>query len=179
MTVNSMAKEREIIIDDNELGEHSGSDIDAVIKEVEEGTWSTSSERMKLYLDVDGVVLDKHMKPSQCLHKFIEYVTEHYDCYWLTTHVTDGETEHLWKHLRLNNVPEETLQLMEKIQGTKWDMIKTEGIDFGGPFLWFEDMPTTGETEALKKNEVEDSLVWVDREKGDGLCKWLKEQRDN
>jgi hypothetical protein len=52
-------------------------------------------------------------------------------------------------------------------------MLKTEVIDFTQPFLWFDDMPTNGEVETLKKHGLEDSLVWVDRAKGDGLCKWL------
>lgn len=132
--------------------------------------------KMKIYLDVDGVILDKHLNPSQCLHEFVEYVTEHYDCYWATTHVTDGSTEHLFRVLTRQNVPEETLELLKKVKGARWDMLKTEVIDFESEFLWFEDMPTTGEVEMLKKHGVENSLVWIDRAKGDGLCKWLSEQ---
>jgi len=129
---------------------------------------------IKAYLDVDGVILDKYVNPSQCLHEFIKHVTENYICYWLTSHVTDGKTEHLWEYLRRNGVPKETLVLMESIKGTSWDMIKTDGIDFSGPFIWFEDMPSAGEIKTLKRNDAENSLIWVDRAKGDGLCKWLK-----
>lgn len=134
-----------------------------------------SVTKINLYLDVDGVILDKHLQPSGCLHKFISYIIEHYQCYWLTTHVTDGTTEHLWSYLRRNQIQEETLLLMEKIKGTSWDMLKTDGIDFSQHFLWFDDMPTTGEIETLKSHSAEDSLIWIDRAKGDGLCNWLTE----
>jgi hypothetical protein len=131
---------------------------------------------MNIYLDVDGVMLDKHLRPAQCLHEFVEYVTTHHDCYWATTHVTDGTTEHLFRVLTRQEVAPETLELLKQVKGTSWDMLKTEVIDFSQPFLWFEDMPTTGERATLKAHNAEDSLIWVDREAGDGLCRWLKEK---
>ena len=132
---------------------------------------------MNIYLDVDGVILDKHLKPSACLHEFIEYVTSHHTCYWATTHVVDGTTGHLFVYLRRNGVPEETLELLGQIRGTTWDVLKTEVIDFTTDFLWFEDMPTDQERKALKQHKAADKLVWVDREQGDGLCKWIQAQK--
>jgi hypothetical protein len=132
---------------------------------------------MNIYLDVDGVILDKYLRPAKCLHEFVEYVTSNHTCYWATTHVTDGETEHLFRVLTRQEVPEETLKLLKKVKGTSWNMLKTEVIDFDSDFLWFEDMPTTGEREQLKKHGKEDSLVWVDREAGDGLCQWIEAQK--
>lgn len=132
---------------------------------------------MNIYLDVDGVLLDKYLQPSQCLHEFVEYITTHHSCYWATTHVTDGSTEHLFRVLTRQQVPGETLELLKKVKGTSWDMLKTDVIDFTQPFLWFEDMPTTGEIAILKKHNVADSLVLVDRARGDGLCAWLAEQQ--
>jgi hypothetical protein len=134
---------------------------------------------MNIYLDVDGVLLDKHLQPAQCLHEFVQYVTTHHTCYWATTHVTDGSTEHLFRVLARQQVPPETLALLPQIQGTSWDLLKTEVIDFTQPFLWFEDMPTTGEQAILKKHNAEASLIWVDRAKGDGLCRWLGEQEQH
>lgn len=128
---------------------------------------------MNIYLDVDGVILDKHLQPSQCLHEFVEYVTTHHTCYWATTHVTDGSTEHLFRVLTRQQVPEVTLELLKKVKGTKWDLLKTEVIDFDSDFLWFEDMPTEGERAELARHGKEDALVWIDRASGDGLCKWL------
>lgn len=133
---------------------------------------------MNIYLDVDGVLLDKYLQPSQCLHEFVQYVTAHHTCYWATTHVTDGSTEHLFRVLTRQQVPTETLELLKKVKGTSWDMLKTEVIDFSQPFLWFDDMPTTGEIEVLKRNGVPDSLVLVDRDKSDWLCQWLREQEN-
>lgn len=131
---------------------------------------------MNIYLDVDGVLLDKNLQPAQCLHEFVQYVTTHHTCYWATTHVTDDSTEHLFRVLTRQQVPLETLELLKQIKGTSWDMLKTEVIDFTQPFLWFDDMPTTGEIETLKNHNAADSLVWVDRAKGDSLCQWLTTQ---
>lgn len=129
----------------------------------------------KIYLDIDGVLLDKYQNPSQCLHEFIEYVTKNYDCYWATTHVVDGSTEGAIEYLKRNKVQEKTLELMKEIKGTSWDIIKTEALDMDSDFIWFEDMPSSGELEQLEKHNKRESLVWVDRKAGDGLCKWLNE----
>lgn len=129
---------------------------------------------VRIYLDVDGVVLDKHQQPSACLHEYIDHITTHYECYWLTTHVTDGTTDHLFAYLRRNGVPEATLALMERIQGTAWDMLKTDGIDLKSKFWWFDDMPTEQELLTLDQHGVADRIIWIDREKGDGLCTWLR-----
>lgn len=133
------------------------------------------NDMKKIYLDVDGVLLDKYLKPAQCLHEFVEYVTEHYDCYWATTHVIDGSTEHVMRVLERCGVSEEALKLLEQVNDTTWDMLKTEVLDMESDFLWFEDMPTDGERRALRTVGKEDALIWIDREAGDGLCKWLKE----
>lgn len=133
---------------------------------------------MNVYLDVDGVILDKHLAPAKCLHEFVEHMTKHHTCYWATTHVTDGSTEHVMRVLTRCGVPEETLELLQEVKGTTWDMLKTEVIDFDSEFLWFEDMPTEGERAELAKHGKKDSLVWVDRAEGNGLCNWLKENQN-
>lgn len=136
------------------------------------------SERKRVYLDVDGVLLDKHLQPAQCLHEFVAYVTTHFDCYWATTHVIDGSTDHVRRVLERCGVPAETRELLEQVRGTSWDMLKTDAIDLTSDFLWFEDMPTEGERAALRAAGKEDNLVWIDRAKGDGLCQWLATEKE-
>ena len=42
---------------------------------------------MKLYLDIDGVLLHtKEDKAAEHAAELIEYITSEFDCYWLTTH---------------------------------------------------------------------------------------------
>lgn len=42
---------------------------------------------MKLYLDIDGVLLD-YDNDGRAEHsiELIDYITDEFDCYWLTTH---------------------------------------------------------------------------------------------
>ncbi len=130
--------------------------------------------RTKCYLDVDGTLLDKHGQPAGCLHDFIEYVTEHYECYWLKTHVRDGTLGYLFPYLERAGMPPETLELLHKVQPTTWDMLKTEAIDLQGDCIWFDDQPTSEEMKRLKQAGKASSLVVVDRERGQGLCEWMK-----
>lgn len=133
---------------------------------------------MKIYLDIDGTLLDKHQQPAGCLHEFIEYVIQNYDCYWLTTHERDGDTTHLFDWLKRNEIPSETIELMRNIKPTVWDMLKTEAIDMSQDFIWFEDQPTTVELETLGKAGKTHCLYKVDRATGNGLCEWLEKQSE-
>jgi hypothetical protein len=90
---------------------------------------------MNIYLDIDGVLLanDKNLAPHA--KEFLSYVLEHYPdtTYWLTTHCQgDANTpiEHVGHLFDL-----ETIELMRMIKPTKWDVAKTDGIDFTKPFL--------------------------------------------
>jgi hypothetical protein len=47
----------------------------------------------KLYLDIGGVLLTKRNTEAADLGaEFVDFVTEYFDCYWLTTHCK-GSTE--------------------------------------------------------------------------------------
>jgi hypothetical protein len=40
-----------------------------------------------LYLDIDGVLLTtKHTQAAPGVDEFVEFITQHFTCYWLTTH---------------------------------------------------------------------------------------------
>ena len=41
---------------------------------------------MKIYLDIDGVVLKKDLTVPEFGTEFISFLIKNYDCYWLTTH---------------------------------------------------------------------------------------------
>jgi hypothetical protein len=41
----------------------------------------------KLYLDIDGVLLTaKHTQAAPGVDDFVEFITQHFACYWLTTY---------------------------------------------------------------------------------------------
>ena len=134
----------------------------------------TLAPNTHIYLNPDGVLLDKHVRPVQCLHEFLAHITTHHQCTWLTSHVIDDNTNHVLKHLKNNGVPEETLALAAKINGTTWKFLRTDAINFDEPFLWFEDMPTSGELQVLEEHQAKENLIWVDRVSGTSLCEWLK-----
>ncbi len=134
--------------------------------------------RPAAYIDIDGTLLDKHCNPAECLHEFVEYILEHFVCFWLTSHECDGDVTHLFQYLRDRGVPEETRALMTEFWPSHWDILKVEAINFKGDFIWFEDQPSSAELEILNKNGKSESIYIVDRAKGNGLCEWLKTQKN-
>lgn len=102
---------------------------------------------MNIYLDIDGVLLKKHGGPADNVLEFLKYITENFDCYWLTTHCRNGE-DNCIEYLS-DKLPKESLQYLEKIKPAYWDMLKTEGIDFSKDFRWFDDYLMKAEEKVL------------------------------
>ncbi len=79
---------------------------------------------IKLYLDIDGVlVTTKNSKTKNFSKPFIKFVTEKFDCYWLTTHCK-GEASTAIKYLT-KYFPMVYLNMLKKIKPTNWDTLKT------------------------------------------------------
>lgn len=99
---------------------------------------------MRLYLDIDGVLLN--YSSDTCANhsnELIDYVIKEFDCYWLTTHCKGDVApaiEYLSKYF-----PKETIQKLAKIKPTCWEDMKTEGIDFDSSFIWLDDYPFQAE----------------------------------
>jgi len=134
---------------------------------------------MKIYLDIDGTLLGQSSTPAKCLHEFLDYILEHHDCYWLTTHCK-GNAEGALNSLRRNNVPQSTLDLAIKIKATNWDVLKTDAIDIGKDFVWFDDSPMASELIVLEKNNKKDSLYHMNTRQNEyAICEaldWLIKQ---
>ncbi len=135
---------------------------------------------MKIYLDIDGTLLGQNSVPAKGLHEFLEYVIQHHDCYWLTTHCK-GDSEGALNSLRRNNVVQDTIDLATKIKATDWDVLKTDAIDMSEDFVWFDDSPMASELIALEKNNKTDSLYHMNtRENQYAIYEaldWLIEQK--
>lgn len=115
---------------------------------------------MKVYLDIDGVLLTKSLTVPPDGKKLIHFVTENFDCYWLTTHCRGGENkaiEYLSKFY-----DDEVLEELKKVKNTDWMDKKTEAIDFSSNFIWLEDYPFEAEKNDLKIHHQLDSLILVD-----------------
>lgn len=118
---------------------------------------------MKVYLDIDGVLLTKKMRVPDHGPEFISYITQYFECYWLTTHCRAGEN-HALKYLSQFYAQRELMNLA-KVKPTDWLTLKTEAIDFGIPFIWLEDYPFNAEKKVLEQHGCEDSLLLVDLNK--------------
>lgn len=90
-----------------------------------------------IYLDIDGVLLANDNNAANYCHEFLEFVTDRFDVYWLTTHCR-GDAQTAIDRLKLV-FPPATLAIIQDIKPTSWITAKTECIDYSKPFLWFDD----------------------------------------
>lgn len=112
--------------------------------------------RPKLYIDIDGVLLGKKT-PEDCeiclaegADDFLNSALAHFDCYWLTTHAKDGDTEPALRALRPFG-DKAFMELARKVKPVRWSTLKTEAIDLKGEFYWFDDQLLQIEREILEK----------------------------
>ena len=115
---------------------------------------------MKIYLDIDGVLLTKQSKPANYFSEFIEFVALNFDCFWLTTHCK-GKAEEAVKYL-LQYAPKESFPALLTIKPTNWNALKTEAIDFKRNFLWIDDYVMEAEKKVLLKNNCLQNLILID-----------------
>jgi hypothetical protein len=138
---------------------------------------SNTSIVKNLYLDIDGVILDKRGCPAYGLEGFLRFAIVHFSCFWLTTHCS-GNAKLTLSYLT-SKVPKEALELMSGIRPTAWSLWKTEAIDFTKPFYWLDDYAFDGERKVLREHRCESSLILINLETNpkqlEALCKQLKE----
>jgi len=122
----------------------------------------------KLYLDIDGVLLTaKQTKPAENVVQFIDFITQNFDCYWLTTHCkgdSNSALNYLAKYFE-NSI----IEKLKTIKPTNWLTLKTEAIDFSSDFYWLDDYPFNAEIKILNENSKINSLVIVDLNKTNEL----------
>ena len=125
---------------------------------------------MILYLDIDGVLLnnDPDTRADYSI-ELIDYITNEFDCYWLTTHCK-GDTTHAIEYLS-DYFPAETIGKLKTIRPTNWENLKTEGIDFDKDFIWLDDYPFQAELSVLESFGVSDSLYQVNLKNDNELLK--------
>lgn len=97
---------------------------------------------MKIYLDIDGTMIhddlsDMYCKPAAGLEDFIVALRP-YETYWLTTHCTTGDPTNARRIMKAV-LPEELRADIDRIKPTVWQDLKTNGIDFGSDFIWFDN----------------------------------------
>lgn len=113
----------------------------------------------KLYLDIDGVLVSGG-RATRGIVEFLKFVTENFDCFWLTTHC-HGDAKPVFLYL-VSRVPVEALPYIEQFQPTTWGGWKTEAIDFSGPFIWIDDNLFEPERQALVVHDALASFILID-----------------
>ena len=113
-----------------------------------------------IYLDIDGVLLQKDGQPAVGLDEFLEFVTSKFDCYWLTTHCK-GDNAGALHYLR-DRVSKEAFYHIGFIKPTIWQTYKTEAINFNEKFLWLDDYIFEAERQELAERNLMDSLQVMD-----------------
>ena len=130
--------------------------------------------KTKLYLDIDGVLLTtKNTQPAEYANEFINYITEHFDCYWLTTHCK-GDTANALQYLSKYFLSA-IIDKIRCIKPTNWDTLKTEAINMSEQFVWLDDRPFLAEIEILKIHNCENKLIIVDLNNPNELKRIIKE----
>ena len=118
---------------------------------------------MKIYLDIDGVLLDtKEYKQMPYLKEFLTTVFDisKGEVYWLSTHTKHGESDIALYHLE-EELEKDIFEMIKGIKNTKWNTLKTEGIDVSGDFLWFDDVIFQAEYNFLESIGKEHCLIKV------------------
>ncbi len=123
----------------------------------------------KLYLDIDGVLLTaKHTQAAPGVDAFVEFITQHFACYWLTTHCK-GDSAPALRYLARFLQPATLEKLRQAVQPTTWDTLKTEAIEVAADFYWLDDSPFQAEIAYLQAHDVADRLVVVNLNRPDEL----------
>ncbi|HPW18821.1 MAG TPA: hypothetical protein PLP83_10650 [Candidatus Aminicenantes bacterium] len=120
---------------------------------------------IKAYIDIDGVLLRNGKNGPELIPRFkrvVAFLKEHYDCYWLTTHVRHGSGGAVAKMAPFLRKAGIELSILEGIGPTEWRTLKTEAIDFDRPFIWLEDDPLPSEIQVLRANKCVHNLEVVD-----------------
>ncbi len=118
---------------------------------------------MKIYLDIDGVLLDtKEYKQMPYLKEFLTTVFEisEGEVYWLSTHTKHGKNDIALYHLE-EELDKDIFEMIKGIKNTKWNTLKTEGIDVNSDFLWFDDVIFQAEYNFLESIGKEHCLIKV------------------
>jgi len=120
---------------------------------------------MKIYLDIDGTLIHEDLtenygKPAAGLEDFIIALRPHDTC-WLTTHCMDGSPVRAQAMMK-NYLSKELHQDIDRIKPTVWSDMKTEALDWGSDFIWFDNDIFEEEWKVLEKCKSGQSVVQVD-----------------
>jgi len=113
-----------------------------------------------IYLNIDGVLLDDNLRPTNYSREFLKYVVPNFETYWLSKRTKDGNSSAIGDLAKIFE-PKIT-QLLYQVRPIRWSFAKTQAIDFSRPFLWFDDELVVHERLELLKNHALQNWIKVD-----------------
>lgn len=131
---------------------------------------------IRLYLDIDGVLLTKKLQVPEGAQSLIAFAVKHFDCYWLTTHCRHGANKSIPYLAQF--YPTSTIELLKQVKANDWMDLKTEGIRKGSDFIWLEDAPFEAERRVLEEWNKTESLWTVDLGQPKALAAVLQQLQD-
>jgi hypothetical protein len=122
---------------------------------------------VRLYLDIDGVILGKDSAASPEIRlahhadTLLRLAVAEFEPWWLTTH-SDGTIDPILRHLA-PYCSTATLDLARRIRPAVFRTLKTEAlVDAGARFLWLDDAPLAVERAWLAERNLLGNWIPVD-----------------
>jgi len=119
-----------------------------------------------IYLDIDGVILgkrninDHEIILAKYAYRFLKYCTGNFNCFWLSTHSSGGKISEVIKYL-VPYADDKVIELVKLIKPPKWQVFKTEAIDFTSDFIWLDDELSWYERKILIENNVLSRWIYI------------------
>ncbi len=112
---------------------------------------------MNIYLDIDGV-LRGVASPQEDVEAFLKYCLDNFSgsIYWLTSFCKGGVNNAI--RMLQGAVSDELLEELQRVEAAEWYALKTDGIDFKEPFVWFDDNLFEADKAVLEKHDAMASL---------------------
>lgn len=109
----------------------------------------------------------KKTRPAKNVVAFIKFITNNFECYWLTTHCK-GDSKTALKYLE-QYFDSKTINKLKSVKPTCWTTLKTEAIDFTDDFFWLDDNPLRVEINIVESAKQSDRLIIVNLDNHDEL----------
>lgn len=111
----------------------------------------------------------KNSQAADGAAEFVEFITDRFDCYWLTTHCQGNTATAL--HYLSEYFDMATMTRLQTIKPTRWRTLKTVAIDLHSRFVWLDDYAMTAERAVLERHGLSASLITVDLKQQNELIK--------
>ena len=124
------------------------------------------SNKKNIYLDIDGVILGKRniddyeIVLAKYAFEFLKFCTGGFNYFWLSSHSSKGKISDVIKYL-IPYIDGKVFELVKLIKPLKWQVFKTEAIDFASDFIWIDDELSWCEKKILVDNNALDRWIYI------------------